>query len=99
MYVTSEAPRQIADMLHALKPVWGEILITDPNAPLPKALPETLGKTMIQGMLMALAQEEDPQLQYDCAFEIWDALPDREELHGYKGFYRLCDILADEDLH
>lgn len=58
MILTKMALDQIREMLYRLKPAWGEIKITKPEAPLPRACPEILGLTMIEGMLLVLAGED-----------------------------------------
>jgi len=82
-------------MLTTLKPNYAEIRITNVDAPLPKALPEVVGKSMHDGLLAAL-RCEDAELRRKASFEIWYALPDCDRIHAHKGFHVIADALGAE---
>lgn len=89
----------IEEMILDMRPQWSEAVCTNPDAPLPKRLPEVLGMTVKDAVLTGL-MSGDPQLRHECAHEIWYGLPDRRVIHSYAGFNILCDLLeAEADDH
>jgi len=82
----------IKEMCHAFLPNMFEYTITNPMSPLPKAMPEAMGKTVWEGTVMALLGESE-QLREAGLFALWDSLPDRPEIHRYAGFHVVCDAL------
>lgn len=86
----------IKRMIKELRPGWGDAVIKHSEAPLPKAMPEVVGMSITEALMHALRTGSD-QIRRECAFETWHGLPDRGEIHGFRGFHILCDALAAED--
>jgi len=84
----------IEHMINELRPGWGEAIIKNPSAPLPEAMPEVVGMSMTEATMHAL-RTGSGIIRRKCAFEIWYGLPDRGEVHGYRGFHILCDALEN----
>lgn len=95
MYELTEIEKkEIKWMMLELRPVWGEIIIKNESAPLPKIIPQVLGMSMVDGLMIALDDERTQQM---CAHEIWFGLPDSEIIHRYPGFHIICKILEEEE--
>lgn len=87
--------KAIEEMTCALLPDLWEFIIESPSARLPTLLPETLGMLADQAIFYAL-RCDDASIRMEVAAELWNALPDRPEIHNYEGFYVLCDLLEGD---
>ena len=93
-----EETDRIREMISELKPVWNETRITRPSARLPSIMPDVLGKTITEAVISVLESPENPNLRRECAFVIWDSLPDSPYIHRYDGFHIIADALdADNE--
>lgn len=84
--------KAIEEMTYALLPDLWEFIIERPSARLPTLLPETLGMFADQAIFYAL-RCDDASIRMEVAEVLWNALPDRPEIHNYEGFYVLYDLL------
>ena len=82
----------IEEITYQFLPNLWEVIIDKPNARLPTIIPETLGMFAAQAIFYAL-QCDDASIRREVAAELWNALPDRPEIHNYEGFHVLCDLL------
>ena len=94
--LTLDELADIDEAIATLCPAFDDAIIENGAARLPSMVPEAVGCSLREGLILGL-QHEAADFRREVAHEIWLALPDRKEIHHYKGFHILCDLLDNVD--